>query len=67
MAEETGDLISNKIAYKITKDSTRSAQNSSETVESETENMGFDREIPKKKRYLFPEKRQWIIDKLILI
>ena len=37
-AEATGDLIGNKIADKITKVSRGSPQNTSETVESETEN-----------------------------
>ena len=45
--EATDDLIGNKIAKKITK---RSPQNTSETVESETE-------IPKE-RYISPKERQ---------
>ena len=43
-AEATSDLISNKIANKITKSSSTSLEKSSETVKSKT---GFDREIPK--------------------
>ena len=43
-AEVTGDLIGNKIADKITK---VSPQNSPKTVKNETEDMGFDREIPR--------------------
>ena len=40
----TSDLISNKIADKITKPSSTSPEKSSESVKSET---GFDRQIPK--------------------
>ena len=47
MAEATGDLRGNKIADKTTNVSRFSPQNSSETVESETENTRFDKEIPK--------------------
>ena len=43
-AEVTGDLIGNKIADKIRK---VSPQNSPKTVKNETEDMGFDREIPR--------------------
>ena len=50
--EANGDLIGNKITKK-------SPQDNSETVESETE-------IPKE-RYISPEERQRIIDKLRLI
>ena len=46
-AEATGNLTDNKIPDKITKVWRSSPQNSSETVESETENIGFNREIPK--------------------
>ena len=48
-AEATGDLIGNKIAIKITKVSRNPPQNNSRTVECETENIGFDREIPKER------------------
>ena len=65
-AETTGDLIDNKTADKTTKVSRTSTQNSPGTVESETENIGFDREIPKE-RYISPVKRQKIIDDLKLI
>ena len=41
--EVTGDIIGNKIADKTTKASKSLPQNSSETVETETENIGFDR------------------------
>ena len=61
-AKATGDLIGNKTADKITKLSRGSPQNNSETVESETEKIALDREIPKE-RYTSPEKRQRIIDK----
>ena len=49
-------MIGNRIANKITRYSTSSPQNSLETVKSETENTGFDREIPKE-RYISPEKK----------
>ena len=45
------DLIGNKIANKSTKDCRTSPLNSSETVESETENIGFDGETSKE-RYI---------------
>ena len=48
--QTTGDLIGNKFAIKITK---KSAQSTSETVESESE-------IPKE-RYISPEERQQIV------
>ena len=44
-AEATDDLVGNRTADKITKSSINSPQNTSKTVESETE-------IPKKKIYL---------------
>ena len=59
-AEETGDLIGNKIADRITKVSKRFQQNNSETVTHE-----HDKEIPKE-RYISPEQRQKIIDDLRL-
>ena len=65
-AGATGDLIGNKVADKITKIAGSSTQNYLETVEGETENIVFDRGIPKE-RYISPEKRQQIIDKLGLI
>ena len=60
-AEATGYLIDNEIAV-----SKSSPQNSSEIVESETENIGFDREILKE-RYTPPGKRQQTIIDLRLI
>ena len=42
-------MIGNKSAHKIRKVSRNSSQNSSETVEKETENAGFDREIAKER------------------
>ena len=45
--EATDELICNKITEKITIVLRRSPQSSSETVESEAKNTGFDREIPK--------------------
>ena len=50
-AEATGDLITNKIANKITKDYKNSEQSNSETVTNEK-----DKEIPKKKIYIFRKK-----------
>ena len=50
-AEATSDLISNKIADKITKISRNSQQNRPVTVTSE-----HDKEIPEK-RYIFLEER----------
>ena len=41
------DLTGNKEVDKNIKGSRSSPQNSSETVASKTENIGFDREIPK--------------------
>ena len=52
----TRDFIGNEIAKKITK---KSPENTSETVESETE-------IPKE-RYISPEEREQINDELRLI
>ena len=46
-AEASGDLIGNKIADKITQVLKSSSQNISETIESETGDIGFDKEIPK--------------------
>ena len=63
--EATGDLLVNKIADEIFKVSESSSQNSSETAESETKNIGFDTEIPKE-RYISHKKRQKIIDDLRL-
>ena len=54
-AEETIDLTVNKIANKITKISRNLAPNNSGIVESGTEDIRFDREIPKE-RYISPEK-----------
>ena len=56
-AEATGDLIGNKSADKITKVSKTAPQNNSET----------DEEKILKERYISPEKRQQIINDLILI
>ena len=54
--QKTGDLMINKVANDIPK---KSPQNTSETVESETEML--------KKRYIYAEERQQIIDELKLI
>ena len=65
-------MVSNKIANKITKVSRTLPQNkrdSSETVKSETENIGTDREIPNIYIYIYiyPEKRQKTTNDLKLI
>ena len=53
-AEATGDLISNKIADKITRISKKSSNNNNDGVELTTH----------KKRYISPEERQQIINEL---
>ena len=62
-AEATGDLVGNKIADKIisvSKKSTKELHNNDETEE--------DAEITThKKRYIFPEERQQIIDDIRLV
>ena len=60
-AEANGDLIDNKKADKIRKVSRSSLQNTSDIVEIETKNKELDKETPKNK-FIFPEKRQEIID-----
>ena len=60
-AEATGDLIENKITDKITEGSRGLPPNSLEAVESKTENIGFNREMPKE-RYTYPEKIQLIME-----
>ena len=61
--EATGGLAGNKSADKITKVSRNSPEISSEAVENETENIGFDRGI----KHILPEQRQRIVDTLGLI
>ena len=61
-AEATGDLIGNKIADKITSVSKRSAK---KLQNNETE-VDAEKATPKK-RYISPEERQKIIDKLRLV
>ena len=39
-----------------------SQQSSLDTAKRGAENIKFDKEIPKKKRYISPEKRRQIID-----
>ena len=62
-AEATGDLISNKIADKITKVSKKSNKEllNDETKEEDVEITAH------KKRYIFPEERQQIVDELRLV
>ena len=60
-SEATGDFIVNdKIASKIAKASGISLQYNLETDQSETENIGFDREISRE-RYIPPKSTQKII------
>ena len=63
-AEATGDLIGNKIADKIT-----SVSNKKSTIELQNnDETGEDAEITtREKRYVSPEERQQIIDKLRLV
>ena len=58
-AEANGDLIGNKIADKIT-------SASKEPRDEEIQSTEVNNEIPKE-RYIFPKKRQQIIDELRLI
>ena len=57
-AEETGDLIGNKIADKITSASKKS------TVDCK--NLNVERDTPKK-RYISPNERQQIINESMLV
>ena len=59
----TGDLISNKIANKITSASKKS---SNELQNDETESKVSPKNVPKK-RYISPQERQQIIDELRLV
>ena len=52
-AETTEGFIDNEMADKIAS----SPQNSLETAESETENTGFDRDVPKEK-YITQKKKK---------
>ena len=61
-AEATGDLIGNKIPDKLTSVSKKSTK---ELPNDETE-LDVERATPKK-RYISPEERQLIIDKLRLV
>ena len=56
-AEATGDLIDNKITYKITSVLKKSNNNNNEDVELTTHN----------KRYIYPEERKQIFDELRLV
>ena len=56
-SEATGDLIGNKIADKIISVSKKSSSNNNDGVELTTH----------KKRYIFPEERQQIINELRLV
>ena len=61
-AEANGDLIGNKIADKITSFSKKSSREL-HSKKSQNGNVNNETEAPKK-RYISPEKRQQIIDKL---
>ena len=66
-AKETGDLIGNKIADKITNVSkTSSAEMRSGELHSKNDSANNESEAPQK-RYVSPEKGQQIIDDLRLI
>ena len=65
-AEVTSDLIGNQITDKIRNVSRTSPHNNSETIESEIENTGFDKEIGQEK-YISPEERQKFIQDLRLM
>ena len=68
-AEATGDLIGNKIADKIISVSKKSSKlHSTELHSKELQNneANNESEIPNE-RYIFPEKRQQIIDELRLV
>ena len=60
-AEATGDLIGNKIADKITNISKKSRE-----LHSQNNEANDEIEIPRE-RYIFPEKRQQIMDELKLV
>ena len=62
IAEGTGILVGNKIADKVTSVSKKSSQNASKELHSKADEI----EIPKE-RYKYLEKRQQIIDELILV
>ena len=58
-------MISNKTADKTTKVSRSPSQNSSETIESEKENIEHDKEAHKE-RSITPEKREKVkINKIV--
>ena len=59
--DATADLIGNKIADKITSVSKKSSKLHSQN------NEGNDESETPKERYIFPEKRQQIIDELRLV
>ena len=61
-AEAKGDLIGNKIADKITSVS----KNSTKKIANDETEVDVERATTKK-RYIFPEERQQIIDELRLV
>ena len=58
-------MIGKKIANEITKDLRISPQNSSETVTNEAEINEHAKEIPKE-RYTSPEKKDKIVDEVVM-
>ena len=60
-AEATGDLVGNNIADKITSVSTKKSTKKLPTIDEDAELTTH------KKRYISPEERQQIIDKLRLM
>ena len=63
-AEATGDLIGNKIADKIISVSTKKSAKELPNDETEVEDVEI---TTPKKRYISPEERKQIIDKLRLV
>ena len=71
-AEAAGDLIGNKIAYKITSVSKKSNKNNSNNNNNNNNNNNDDDDEDvkltiHKKRYISPEERKQIIDELRLV
>ena len=66
-AEATGDLISNKIADKITSVSKKKSNNDNNENNNNNDNNDDVELATHKKRYISPEERQQIIDELRLV
>ena len=65
LAEATGDLVSNKIADKITSISKK--KSTKELPDNDGKEEDAEITTHKKKRYISPEERQQIIDELRLV